>query len=1782
MKKDSKNRQRIQNVRARTRTLIVVAAIAAMICCTVVAVFAATTAQTAEPTYIYFDLAAGNVTITGTRYEGCAYKKTSSGYTVEPITGDIKAGEAYYVYQSKGGSNNPDGYFTEENGVKTFTLPKRNSVTYLNKSWGEYITNNSNVEEVITNWEEAAQTAERESTTHRICVTGAVGNATIVIDNLWSSYHNGNKARTDGGISFYPNASTDSHLIIKTKGDNRFGNVFYSNYNSASGKVSITFDEYTSGSSLTVADFSDNKSANYWDSAIGGSDATVENADGIIFEGGTVFAGTTKEDDCTAIGGGGNGYGGITINGGNVTAVVTSSGAAIGGGIGKSSAGGAAKVTITGGNVYAYNFSCESTSGGYQYSDTNTKYIPSAAIGGGSSGKNTCNSCTVNITGGYVYAQSVGGTAIGGGSSADTHGGSAAVTISGNAKVVARSIEGEIGGQTVLAGAAIGGGTGGAKAGSNGGNVTLTIEESAEVIAGSIGGGKTNSTSGKIGSANVTMKGGTLQGQIVMAKGSSSKCSFTMSGGTIDNSQHNDNEFVFLQSDGGAIWMDDGNGTVTLSGGTITGCSATNGNGGAVYMTAGTFNMNGGTISSCTATNGGAVYMEGGTFNMSGGEISSCTATDGAGVYLKSGNLTVSNGKITNNTASQNGGGAYLGGGALTVSGGEITQNTASQNGGAFAVFNGNYTMTGGKVSQNKATNGYGGAVYVSSTQNSEVLIRSGEVTSNTAGLSGGALGIQSQGTAQFTVTVGSNTSHEGKSNCHVCKDDQSKEESCPIIKENTATQSGGGIYLAGTTSATLNIYCIQEKDNKADGGTSLSNFMKVEGGTLKITTGTNGSEGNVIINSTIYVTDGQVTVAGITSNPMFKESVTVDVQNQSQFNDIRTGDKAYTIQYFENFTQNGITSGQYTMIDVNAETNHTVKASMYSHTGYDIDGWNLKENETLYKANENITVNKHLYFYAKWSVVGYTVQFEPGVDKYQGSMTSQSFKYDEKKELNKNLYINIGYDFVHWKDKNGNTYKDGAEVERLSSTHGEIIVLTAQWEICKHNDDNYTVTATGNTATRECHCKGYSETVTITGWSGTYDGSAHPATVTYQYNSLNGVSATNQWKETDFSIIYSGKDNAGDSYNAEPVNAGTCTAKIQVTNEVSISAQITINRATRKDLPNAPTYKETTDESNDRVTITVTGPAETEEAPLEFRFSWYEGTELKSNKGLDENWEMKKNENFPSHTLEKTYTNYYVEVRYKQTCNYEASDPVRSATSVVWTGNVTFNFSVGPGLYCYFSGSPDKTAEGITVTLTPKDGYYIYKIKSDMTTSGQEDYGNPTLTNQTTTSTEWTVKITDIKEATNSVTITITFSGAEKKAIVNSALVKDEVFEDIAAKGESSVTVSRDSAFTVQFTVDNFNYYKEPKIKFGTALPKGSTVIMLDRTDNSYWSYAVGESGASEIALTAFTRMGNNSYYSLTSKDSLNLQFVIDFSDCDESNWSASSLSVNLTATPEQPSSDLKTVPDFPQESKSVTLAVSPTFSVSVSQDKDGLSSSLTYQFAVVSEGVGTSKWDARRGILCLTPESSTSLPADARLQVKVGDSTAIYPLIDGKFTVSLPTNGSAIAELTLLSDMLPNETVKMEFDVMLYSSETWVGTAPSTTKITNPTTVTYSVTETKKYAVCAEIDGALPRYNTDGTITELKFKGSVSSELPENYKVQASLYSKNGNGEYTDTTVPATVKIDGESLTGSCSFGSLGGDMKNMTGSLSMMLKFELIDPNGSTVDSMPLYFILIDERQ
>jgi len=175
---------------------------------------------------------------------------------------------------------------------------------------------------------------------------------------------------------------------------------------------------------------------------------------------------------------------------------------------------------------------------------------------------------------------------------------------------------------------------------------------------------------------------------------------------------HSQNTGTMVYVNGGIFKMKDG---ATITGNSISRYYT---NGGGVYVYFGTFEMTGGTISGNTASDGGGVCVYSGTFTMSNGTISGNTASNGGGVCSRS-SFTMNNGTISNNTATQ-GGGICTNGGAFTMNNGTISGNAASKGGGVYVSWS-TFKMQGGVITANTASE-YGGGVYGSLTKTSGTI----------------------------------------------------------------------------------------------------------------------------------------------------------------------------------------------------------------------------------------------------------------------------------------------------------------------------------------------------------------------------------------------------------------------------------------------------------------------------------------------------------------------------------------------------------------------------------------------------------------------------------------------------------------------------------------------------------------------------------------------------------------------------------------------------------------------------------------------------------------------------------------------------------------------------------------------------------------------------------------------------------------------------------------------------------------------------------------------------
>ncbi|MCK6566326.1 MAG: sortase [Anaerolineales bacterium] len=294
----------------------------------------------------------------------------------------------------------------------------------------------------------------------------------------------------------------------------------------------------------------------------------------------------------------------------------------------------------------------------------------------------------------------------------------------------------------------------------------------------------------------------------------------------------------YTQNDGGAVYIANGVGTMTILNSVFTNQNnAAIDNGAALHLLAGTLEINGGNFTGNHTTNGdgGAIFQDGGSLTVgntasvsfinnsssgNGGAISNDagdltvtgTFTGNSGSYggalfytTAAGTFTVSNSTFTNNTAIIGNAGAIRSGGNFTLANSTFTNNSAVANGGAIwhttnslsisgSAFNGNFSTgfgDGGAIfivsatgvvnvdntnftNQNSATIDDGGGVYLLA---GTLELNGGGFTGNSASGNGGGIAVGAGG----ALTIG-NTSGVNFSN-------------------NTAGGGGGAVYHNGNSS---------------------------------------------------------------------------------------------------------------------------------------------------------------------------------------------------------------------------------------------------------------------------------------------------------------------------------------------------------------------------------------------------------------------------------------------------------------------------------------------------------------------------------------------------------------------------------------------------------------------------------------------------------------------------------------------------------------------------------------------------------------------------------------------------------------------------------------------------------------------------------------------------------------------------------------------------------------------------------------------------------------------
>ena len=241
--------------------------------------------------------------------------------------------------------------------------------------------------------------------------------------------------------------------------------------------------------------------------------------------------------------------------------------------------------------------------------------------------------------------------------------------------------------------------------------------------------------------------------------------------------------------------------------------------------------------------------------------------------------------------------------------------------------------------------------------------------------------------------------------------------------------------------------------------------------------------------------------------------------------------------------------------------------------TGWEVDGWTLDGSSvngtnTSYTLS-GITGNKNVT--VKFKKITYKVHFD-GNGYDSGSMSDQTFTYDESKSLTANGFTKTGYTFDGWATSAGGSkqYSDQQLVSNLTTTANGTVNLYAVWKINTYTVD-YRVAGGQGKIQADSHTPTTSSSVSVAhGDSVTF--TAHPdngwevdswtgvtANMPNTTATLSGVTAattvTVTFKKKVYTVrfnVVSGNGSLKANYGSNP--STTTSSSVQVTHGDSIS----------------------------------------------------------------------------------------------------------------------------------------------------------------------------------------------------------------------------------------------------------------------------------------------------------------------------------------------------------------------------------------------------------------------------------------------------------------------------------------------------------------------------------------------------------------------------------------------------------------------------------------------------
>jgi CSLREA domain-containing protein len=350
----------------------------------------------------------------------------------------------------------------------------------------------------------------------------------------------------------------------------------------------------------------------------------------------------------------------------------------------------------------------------------------------------------------------------------------------------------------------------------------------------------------------VTIDGATISNNTALGTAGSGGGAFTNGDGTltVSNSTFSGNASLWA---GGGIEVNGG--TVMLTGVDFdqNATGGAPGNGGALHVTAGTVTATGGEVTGNTAASEGGGFWNNAGWTMtvdgtlfSGNEARGAAADNGGGaLFNNGGTLIVMDATIDDNaaTGTSGSGGGVFNGGVLQITESTVSNNRANRAGGGIEDAGGIVVLENVTVSDNSidvAAPGNGGGLH---SGGGDVTVNGGSFTGNSA-VEGGGLwtnGTLAVTTGEGAATISGNTATgdaatNGGGGLYA-ESGASVTVAEATITDNAATGaagSGGGVFVADGASVTVALGEVSlNRANRAGGGIEVADDATTEDATV-------------------------------------------------------------------------------------------------------------------------------------------------------------------------------------------------------------------------------------------------------------------------------------------------------------------------------------------------------------------------------------------------------------------------------------------------------------------------------------------------------------------------------------------------------------------------------------------------------------------------------------------------------------------------------------------------------------------------------------------------------------------------------------------------------------------------------------------------------------------------------------------------------------------------------------------------------------------------------------